>query len=630
MDKQIKELESKLKVMTDTLESEAKIPVKFRMEENERIKLESDIERTKNRIISLRKETEETDRKSNLKNMKNGFDGLYSSAKKLAFGILSIKTIYSILSRASSAYMATDTRTANQLEANWVGLGTILEPVIKFIIGLMKRAVTSVLYFMSVLTGVDYIAKANANALKKQASATNALKRANDKLTASFDEMEVLKTSDAKSSGAGLDTSALFDINDIGERARKTIDKIAKALKPVYKIIKKIIDWALENPEVIIGILGGVALLTMLSKIIGVGGVGGLAGTGLSGILGLLLAIASIGVITISILVIANSIIEAREATKKATENVQGLTKNTKDYTDTVKKLSEEQKLTNDQINMNANYLGKASGKSLELAQRYREQAYEGDLLRKGVSLITSEYDSLTSSSYEYMNQAYLELTAMGKLYEQGKLNDEQTKRYKENLQLFSDIVNENGKGIEAFSSKLGLNKKETEKLTKNYNVLSEQLRKVKKDTEDTQTPFQLVTDSIFDLSNKIKNLPTYKSIQVSADTSSARNTLNSFFSGFSTTITSIFGSKISFPKLAVGGIVNNPGRGVPVGKAIAGEVSKEGVIPLTDSQAMEELGSAIGRYITINLTNNTNLDGKTIARQQNKISANKEFAMNR
>ena len=83
-------------------------------------------------------------------------------------------------------------------------------------------------------------------------------------------------------------------------------------------------------------------------------------------------------------------------------------------------------------------------------------------------------------------------------------------------------------------------------------------------------------------------------------------------------------------PKLAVGGIVNMPGRGVPVGGAIGGEAGREGVIPLTDSQAMEELGSAIGRYITINLTNNTNLDGRTIARQQSKVQANKNFAMNR
>ena len=85
-----------------------------------------------------------------------------------------------------------------------------------------------------------------------------------------------------------------------------------------------------------------------------------------------------------------------------------------------------------------------------------------------------------------------------------------------------------------------------------------------------------------------------------------------------------------TIPKLASGGIINLPGKGIPIGTAIGGEAGREGVLPLTDSQAMEELGSAIGRYITINLTNNTNLDGRTIARQQSKVRANQEFAMNR
>ena len=31
-----------------------------------------------------------------------------------------------------------------------------------------------------------------------------------------------------------------------------------------------------------------------------------------------------------------------------------------------------------------------------------------------------------------------------------------------------------------------------------------------------------------------------------------------------------------------------------------------------------------------INLTNNTNLDGRTIMRQQSKVQANRNFAMNR
>lgn len=83
-------------------------------------------------------------------------------------------------------------------------------------------------------------------------------------------------------------------------------------------------------------------------------------------------------------------------------------------------------------------------------------------------------------------------------------------------------------------------------------------------------------------------------------------------------------------PRLAVGGIVNMPSRGVPIGGAIAGEAGAEGVIPLTDSQAMETLGQAIGKYINVNLTNITKLNNRQIAREQKKINAQSDFAFNR
>ncbi len=85
-------------------------------------------------------------------------------------------------------------------------------------------------------------------------------------------------------------------------------------------------------------------------------------------------------------------------------------------------------------------------------------------------------------------------------------------------------------------------------------------------------------------------------------------------------------------PKLKSGGIVNLPGKGIPigVGRAIGGESGQEGVLPLTDSQAMEELGYQIGKNVVINLTNVTQLDGRTIERKQSKVRANADFAMNR
>lgn len=87
--------------------------------------------------------------------------------------------------------------------------------------------------------------------------------------------------------------------------------------------------------------------------------------------------------------------------------------------------------------------------------------------------------------------------------------------------------------------------------------------------------------------------------------------------------------SRFKLPRLAKGGIINQPGRGVPVGGAIGGERGQEGVIPLTDSQQMALLGEAIGKYITINATIPVYAYNRQVDRQMKKIQASKEFAMN-
>lgn len=81
---------------------------------------------------------------------------------------------------------------------------------------------------------------------------------------------------------------------------------------------------------------------------------------------------------------------------------------------------------------------------------------------------------------------------------------------------------------------------------------------------------------------------------------------------------------------LKTGGIINLPNRGVPVGaNAFGGEAGAEGVIPLTDSQAMETLGEAIGRYITINANITNSMNGRVISRELQKIQASNNFAYN-
>ena len=85
----------------------------------------------------------------------------------------------------------------------------------------------------------------------------------------------------------------------------------------------------------------------------------------------------------------------------------------------------------------------------------------------------------------------------------------------------------------------------------------------------------------------------------------------------------------MKLPRLATGGIINMPNRGVMLGGAIAGESGAEGVIPLTDSQAMETLGEAIGRYITINANIVNSMNGRIISKELQRIKGQQEFAYN-
>lgn len=88
--------------------------------------------------------------------------------------------------------------------------------------------------------------------------------------------------------------------------------------------------------------------------------------------------------------------------------------------------------------------------------------------------------------------------------------------------------------------------------------------------------------------------------------------------------------STFNLPRLKVGGIVNMPNKGTLVGgSAIAGESGREGVIPLTDNQAMETLGNAIGRHVTINATVLNKMNGRVISRSLQQVQADSDFAYN-
>lgn len=147
--------------------------------------------------------------------------------------------------------------------------------------------------------------------------------------------------------------------------------------------------------------------------------------------------------------------------------------------------------------------------------------------------------------------------------------------------------------------------------------------------------PFQAVIDFVGELWNKIKKpiddfvkainkaLSKIKDVTIEIGFKFAGG-LGLFGKKSNNKLTGIMG-EVKLPKLASGGIVNNPGSGVMMGNYIAGEQGPEAVLPLTDG-TLQKLANMIP--ITVNVTNTMN--GRVISKELQKVQNENNFAYNR
>ena len=93
--------------------------------------------------------------------IQTGFDRGLRSVKRFAFSLFGIHSIWRVVSRAASAYLAYDTELTNKIEGNWVALGAMLEPILTWITNVIRQIVGYINVFVKAFTGVDFVAKAN-------------------------------------------------------------------------------------------------------------------------------------------------------------------------------------------------------------------------------------------------------------------------------------------------------------------------------------------------------------------------------------------------------------------------------------------------------------------------------------
>lgn len=191
--------------------------------------------------------------KSSGKNIGSGFKSFASdigksfsngikSIKKFTLSLLSVRTAFSAISKASQAYLSFDETLSNAVQNCWNVLGSLLAPIIEHIVNLFTRLVSVIASFVKALSGVDLVARANAKALDKQSKSA---KSASQSL-AGIDDIDTLHSNN----GSGGDSTPTISTSNIDTGP---IDEFAKKIKDLFSTIFEPMKsaWETTGPKVI-------------------------------------------------------------------------------------------------------------------------------------------------------------------------------------------------------------------------------------------------------------------------------------------------------------------------------------------------------------------------------------------
>lgn len=487
--------------------------------------------------------------------VQKALDKSTSKMKKFALSLFSIRSIWSLVSRASSNYMAQDKQLSNQITKTWTSLGAILSPIIEKIVQVFRTLIAYVNYFVKALTGKDFIAKAvkKINTYNKSLNKTSKSAKSLNKELTSLDEITNLSFDETKIEDVSSEFDDFSDIK-LNKSVTDFLDTLAEKLNKAKELLKPIIDWAVEHPDVVLTILGGAVLLKTLSKLTGGTTTGGLLGN----LFGSLKNLAAIGIITIGIKIIYDSVEKIKEASdehkkiikdnvklnKSNTKNTQKLIEIGEKYQKTTKGIDEKTKNYNDTL-LKSN---KVTGDHLKsIHDQYN-----------WISKLNGSYKDLDKEIYEVVNQEIFRTNALKKSYDTGKLTNEQAKQFKETLKeqiiYYANLAKKTKEGTY-----------ENEIYNKRIQSLAGTLKEISKEKYSPKLEVDTTTGekqkNTF-MTNLKKSLKEKFSITISAlfKGSEAKSKLSSFFTGvnnFANSIKNVFGGVFKGTTSSISSLIN-------------------------------------------------------------------------
>lgn len=552
-DAQIEETQEKLKDLTE----EFGLAKKWNLPEEDLMHYQSEIEKTKNKLVDLlgkgwnnvRNQTEKTN--VNLSKM-------IKKITHVGLAIFGIRSAYSLIRQAMSSILAGNEKMKTQFDGMKQSFYNAFAPIIEKIINLMRTLMAYVNYVWQRLFH---------HALFAEKGVLNASKKAKElnKQMAGFDEAEALQDNSSSSTGSGKYDLGLSDIK-------------------IPDWLVKIMDWVEKNPK-LSKIIFGLTAFTLFGGWKLASGIG----AAIAGILGS--KNGGTGLLGLQALLVGGAIAGTAYITWNGFdllgEHVAGI----KELIDEMEQLEEDRKRASGNVRT-------TSTENMKLANSYVNQAKSIGLTGDQMGLYrTWIKDTITSNSLMMDSEglsedAKLQLRRENehliKSYEELYKNTDMTEQEEYNYYKFLKEVFP--MGIDATNQELSGTRDIFKDLDKKYGTVYEI------DVKENGT--KNVSTSLDKLQKKLDEV--YKKW----NTSSLGKAVNK--------VASNLGIVVNTEKHATGGILNLPGRGVPVNH-IAGEAGREGLIPMDNESQMRIIGQELAKYVTINNYLTTNVDSRKL-----------------
>ena len=153
--------------------------------------------------INLKKQQKQVENfQKNMSNVGKNTGNAIKSIGRLAIGVLSVASAYSLLKSASSTLGQYDEQYATNLEYISYLLAETLAPALKYLVNLAGTLLSYLNYILNAWFGITLFSKNSAKNFSNAQKSTSKMKQ--DLQTAGFDEMQILSDTSTSDGGGGV------------------------------------------------------------------------------------------------------------------------------------------------------------------------------------------------------------------------------------------------------------------------------------------------------------------------------------------------------------------------------------------------------------------------------------------